>query len=643
MVTHESRFVNLFQTWFVKLIIFGMIMAAIGYVMRPFFHDGFFPTMDDVQVVRIDEMSRELESGQFPVRYVDNLGNGGGYMLFHFYAPFVYYLGAFYHMLGFPLVAATKLVFITGFLVGATGIIMLLKRYIGWVSTTIGTALFLFSVYLNYDVFTRGALTEFFAFCLLPWLFWSFLLLKDKAYNTVIPAKAGITKRLQRFPRRRASFFESESGMTGSLVMAGFTYGLLVITHNITSFTATIFLVLLLILPPISKRITLNFAFAIVIGLFLSAFFWVPVLLEQHYTVLGHTDFVTQQYKSNFLNPLQIGGLQKIPWGFKTPLLGIGLFAGLVLSITSYCSSKVKRSRELQSNEAVVRSSRLSASWRIARTVRERPMYFFAILGSVLSIVLIWSISRPLWDHLPYMKFMQFPWRYLAVTTVLAVLAIALYVDTLRSLSLKLLIGLLLLLPSFTFYKTYLRPTIYTYIGKYYAEDRCRTTTWAQEQLPTWVIACLPKNNTLPIVESASSMVSTHDLNTAKNNREITVTVDGFGGDIVIRKYYYPGWQVLIDQKSIAAAPYGIYGTMRVNVPAGRHIVEAKFKGLPWWHVVNGISLFTALGISTYAILLMAKVSTMLVITMYNKKKGFSFQIFGFSLNRIEGRAVHKN
>lgn len=148
------------------LLLTGLIGLALTfyYVIFPLLQDGLFASMDDVQVVRIDFMVRELRNGQFPVRYIGELGNGGGYMLFNFYSPLVYYLGAIFHFTGFTLVKSTKLVFLLGYFVGSAGMFLLLKKYADRLTAVIGTILFLTAPYVGYDAYIRGALAEFFCF-----------------------------------------------------------------------------------------------------------------------------------------------------------------------------------------------------------------------------------------------------------------------------------------------------------------------------------------------------------------------------------------------------------------------------------------------------------------------------------------------
>ena len=58
-----------------------------------------------------------------------------------------------------------------------------------------------------------------------------------------------------------------------------------------------------------------------------------------------------------------------------------------------------------------------SASWM--RCPRSRSF------GLLISTFMITPLSRPLWDHVPYLPFVQFPWRFLTVQAVFTALATA--------------------------------------------------------------------------------------------------------------------------------------------------------------------------------------------------------------------------
>jgi uncharacterized membrane protein len=73
---------------FLPLII---IIVLSFFAIKPLFHPGFFPIHDDTQVARVFEMTKSLQAGMFPVRWVSDLGYGLGYPIFNFYAPLSYY------------------------------------------------------------------------------------------------------------------------------------------------------------------------------------------------------------------------------------------------------------------------------------------------------------------------------------------------------------------------------------------------------------------------------------------------------------------------------------------------------------------------------------------------------------------------
>lgn len=515
--------------------VFLIIASVYLLVTLPFFHDGFFPTMDDVQVVRIEEMARELKSGQFPVRIANNLGNGGGYMLFNFYSPLVYYVGAVFNLLGFSLVKSTKLVFLLGYLTGTFGMILLLKRYTGWVATILGTTLFLTSSYLGYEVYSRGTLGEFFALCLMPAFLWSFLRLKKQFCSTKI-------------------------------IIAAVLFALIIVTHSFIGFVSCLLLTLLLIIPPLNIKQVRGFILAIGYGLCLSASFLLPLIFEVKSTVYSHTQFGSELYALNYLNPLQLGGITGHLSGSRYPFLGFGLFAGVIISFVLLLKKRKK--------------------------ILLKDVSLFALIGYLLSLFLIWQVSKPLWDNIYLLRYLQFPWRFLASATMMAVLFIGLGLETIKNQWLKIVAGILLLFPAVVFQGTYLRPTNYNFIAKYSPEDICSSTTWEQEYLPLWTKECFPKNMDKPTVESLNPLLKISDTIVSKNGRTISFVTQGLEGKITVNKYFYPGWQAKMDENtSLDISPFGKNGALGLTIPSGKHTVKVSFEDTLIRTVGNCLSL----------------------------------------------------
>src|SRR3989344_3135327 len=97
----------------IALIVFLIFVALVS---RPLLKPGLYMMHDDQQVARLFVFDETLKSGQFPVRWVSELGFGFGYPLFVFYPPLVYTVGEAFHLVGFGYINSIKLVFFTGIL-----------------------------------------------------------------------------------------------------------------------------------------------------------------------------------------------------------------------------------------------------------------------------------------------------------------------------------------------------------------------------------------------------------------------------------------------------------------------------------------------------------------------------------------------
>ena len=88
------------KSWMTFFI--GLILAAT--LLWPLFAAPYFSHHDDVQLIRIEQMSECLIDWQIPCRWVPDLGAGYGYPLFNFYAPLAYYIGGIMYLLTTPLI-----------------------------------------------------------------------------------------------------------------------------------------------------------------------------------------------------------------------------------------------------------------------------------------------------------------------------------------------------------------------------------------------------------------------------------------------------------------------------------------------------------------------------------------------------------
>lgn len=527
-----SKLIKLFWPLFLS----GLVLV---FTTQPIFHDGLFRTMDDIQVVRVEEMYKELISFQFPVRIASDLGNGAGYMLYNFYSPLVYYLGAIFHGLNFTLIISTKLTFLAAFLLAWLGIYLLLKSKLDTISAVFGSVIFLISPYLGYDAYHRGALAEFFAFCILPFLFYSYLKLSEKNSKLYL--------------------------LASSLSIA-----VLVLSHNLTTMITLPFITAFILVC--FRKNLIGFS-SLLLGLSLSAFYWLPATLEKQYIIIDSVDFITKTYQNHFLTPLQLIGLEKIPWGFLPPVLGTGIFfgsvfAGLVL-ILQYLKLVSQKGNDL--------------------------LFNFSVISFFISLFFASTFSKSIWELLsPPLNYLQFPWRFLTLATFFGTISCSYLIYKTKPLKDQIMVIVLLVVPLIVSYSHYFQPVGYNFISQYTADDPCGTAGWSNEYIPIWAKECFPKGSELEEVNVTKGDIKHTGVQIKNHSRFYQFSTESTeSGKILFKKYYFPGWILKIDnnESSISAAlPYGL---IEANIPEGTHNIQLFFTNTPVRNIANIISLLS--------------------------------------------------
>jgi uncharacterized membrane protein len=525
------------------LFIFLLIFAAsFYYVTQPVFQPGLFITHDDVQVVRIQEMYKELEGGQFPVRYVSDFANGGGYMLFNFYSPGVYYLGALFYALGVNSIAAVKLLYLTAFSIGTTGIFLLSKNFTKRNELSVLAAvLFLLAPYTLFNAFHRGALPEFFAMMTMPLSIHFFIHLLNNKSRT-------------------------------SFLAASLFYSLLIVQHVLTAFIATIIIITLCVSFYIfNRRFKEVFlaALAGMFGLLLSAFFFLPALAESSLTKYSQSWFVTEVYQYFFVTPTDLFGANFYTDELRATI-GPLLTLGFIIYIAYFLRHKQRGTTYL--------------NW-------------FVLLAGCLLFILYSPTSKLLWDNLELLRYLQFPFRLLTAATLISCLSLIILLEKLATNHTKrIFLSVMIIAISFWFSIPYATPIGYNFAGVYRAEGACPTTAWDNEHFTKFVEECLPPESiNKPIAESQDLDLEISNVQELEHGRLIYINTNGRGGEIDVRKYYYPSWKALNqDGKELRLKPYGMHGTIRIEVDEGDDAIHLRLGSTFWQLAGNLITVISA-------------------------------------------------
>lgn len=334
---------------------------------------GGFPQGHDwaYELARVAEFSHAVEDGQFPPHWAPNLYGGYGSPVFLFYAPVFAALAAAASALLGSLAAGASLVLVSFSIVGVFAIrrmfdaVPALDPRAGRIAAT----LFALNPYLIADKLIRNANAEFAALCLLPLVL------------------VGLPS-LDRRPLR------------GAIAIAGGLAGV-ALSHNLTLLTALALLVggtLWLHGRRGGARTWLALAVGVALGLLMAAFLLLPAAVFHDAVRLddllrGKFDF-HRQWKSLGES---FGYSQFFSVGVLTPILLA--FAG----------------------------------WVYFRSVVDgfagRRLLSGALIAALVLIGLQQPLSTALWEVLPGLPFVQFPWRFMGplafVSAVAGAIAVA--------------------------------------------------------------------------------------------------------------------------------------------------------------------------------------------------------------------------
>lgn len=543
------------------------------YISTPLIRQGLFTIHDDQQVARLYLYDKALKDGQLPPRIVDGLGFGFGYALFVFYPPLVYMIGELIHVFGVGFVDSVKIVFFLSILLSGWFMFYFLRKYIGNLAATFSSICYLLLPYRAVDVYVRGALSEAFSFVWVPPLILSlFALSQDK----------------------------NKSNITLSAVFIA----LLLLTHNL------IFIAFLVLLPVFSilfvqekNKMQLLYAFGLsmMIGAGLSAFFWIPSLMEKSNTIVDQI-LLTElaNYKIHFVHLHQ---LWNSIWGYggstEGTLDGLSFKVGKIHLVASLVSIALILLPNYLKNYS-------SHTFQV-----QRKLLLLMIAMLVISIFMSTAFSKPVWEIFQPLTYLQFPWRFLIfigfATSVLAGYFIYLLKLSVLKISTFIILTILVLYTNSKLFK----PQSY----RQYFNDEFATSdeiiNWdvsrsSFEYLPRGVDLTKSPINTSVVnikkeeiasnpVSVLSGQVEISQLKSSSNMVAFT-TRSNEGAHIMINKANFHLWNLEIDGKKATYMDGNKFKLVEFDVPAGEHVITLEHKNT--WprtagNLITGVTLLS--------------------------------------------------
>ena len=504
---------------------------------------------------RVAALERAIAAGDIFPRWLPDLGLGYGFPLFNYYAPFSYYVALPFRWLGLGLPTAVSFSYALALVVMGWGAYQLGRALWGERGGITAALALLYTPYTLLNLHHRAALAELWG---LAWLVMCLWLVQHTAAH----------------PRRWPW-----------LTLA---YSALLLSHNITALIGTPVLIgyslFVICYGGVSQSVSLSIgqslsrsvnsqsairiphsAIALSLGLLLTAFFWLPALAETGYVQIDKVaDGANFSYVNHFLDwrellawpptadPLLVNPAlpRALGWG------QIGLLVYSCIGVFVYWG----KHRQF--------------------TIHNSQFTIACFLLLTLSLFMALPASQFVWDTVPLLPYVQFPWRFLGLAAValafLGASGLGGGAEEQRGRGAEEIIHYslltLLLLTALPYHFPSAPPPLPHTADRadliaFEVETGWLGTTSAGDYLPT-AVATLPPPNTIK-----------------------AVTMGREGDQLTFSQFYFPGWQLWVDGQPHPVEANTPHGLLQTTLPTGAHHFELRFGNTPMRTATNAVSL----------------------------------------------------
>lgn len=572
------------QLFVAPLSVVALCLAAI----RPWFRLGFVCSDDmSFHFLRLAQLQALVQRGVLYSRWAPDMALGYGYPFFNFYAPLSYYAALALSLVTPDLQIALVAAFALATIGAGLSAYLLARDHFSPRASLVAAVAYAYAPYLAYDAYFRANLAETAAWPLLPLALW------------------GIGRLARGSGRRYAA-------------AAALAYAAILLTHNVfalifSPLLAAYGLASVIAFAPDNRTRCRRLALAggaILLGLALTTFFWLPALVERAYV---HSDRLLVPpvfvYWNNFI---RLKELFAAPRAVHPDLLNpsppraLGLIPAL-LGLPALIGLWRRRHRAREQ----------------AKRQRQRYATLFFAAALLGYAWLTTAGSRVVWDHVPLLEYVQFPWRLLGPAALCLAILIAASADLLSSGADRrgsLVAGAftLLLIFSSLFWRDPrycpvdtpdLAPAsadagaVAAYIAQFERDSHTIGTTAKGEYLPRTVQEMPAARPTALLdpekVPSGATFTFKAEARPIGAHLRITST-EAFTA--TYNAFYYPGWRVTVDGEAVPITPDTPSGRITFAVPEGTHDVTLRFGETPLRRWANGVSLISLVALLVVAL-----------------------------------------
>jgi hypothetical protein len=524
-----------------------VIMAAAFLVILPFFFLGN-PSGHDFEfhVNSWMEVLAQWKQGILYPRWAALAQYGYGEARFIFYPPASWTLGAALGaLLPWPVVPGVYIWL--ALTLSGSSMFLLARRWLNRRDAIFAAAFYAANPYFILVVYWRSAFAELLAGALLPLLLLYVLRLGDDKTNAVVPL----------------ALIVSAAWLTNipAAVMVCYSFALLI---------------LILAVLKRSPRILLDATLAVLLGAALSAFFLVPAAYEQRWVNIAEVLSPGVRPQDNFLF-IKLDDLDHNRFNLLVSVIASTEI--ILLVITAY----------------------LSRTWR-----SRQPRVWWMLFGwASFATLLNFSFTAWLWNHLPELRYLQLPWRWLLCLSC----AFALFVTLASRRWIVRLLICLAMLAALTFVWQRIQPPWWDTSSdiRELLEHQQTSAGYdgTDEYVPFGADPYEVKQDAPRVALENSAAPNQIQLQTQQWDAESKTfaAVVSQPGQLVLRLFNYPAWHVEVNGQPAATATRAVTGQMLIPVEAGENRVTIMFTRT-WDRTLGAIiSFVTALSLAIFVAL----------------------------------------
>lgn len=537
-----------------------LIVVVLGLIAgRDLLRPGYFNMHDDLQMMRQLAMEECFRDLQIPCRWTPHMGYGFGFPLFNYYPPLPYLIGEIFRVVGNSFVDAVKYTFLLSIVASGLTMYVLARELWGRLGGVVSSAFYIWAPYHSVDIFVRGAMNESWALVWFPLVLWSSFKVIKKAQFRYL------------------------------LILALSLFSLLT-SHNLMVMIFTPVLIAWVLYWLIRERSWSTAPQIIIFGIWalgLAAFFTIPAYLEKSLVhvetlVAGYYEYIAHFTSIDQLLFSRFWGYGPSAWqteGDKMSFQIGHVHWILSLMLALFVLFRIIKTKKLDSLSILM-------------------LFFFAV--GWFAAFMTQFRATPIWLIFdPFLKFLQFPWRFLTLAifsfSVLAGSIVPLLGKEGTKNFFKFSASLALVLGVILFNKQYFHPEK---MGPLTDQEKFSGAAWDLQQtagiydyLPAGAKTA-PKEPQKNLAEIVNGNGSVSEMYQKTNWAKFKIKADSDNAVVRINIFKFPNWKVRVDGQEVETfINDDEWGRMHANISKGEHEVVVKLVDTQARKVGNIISV----------------------------------------------------